>query len=168
MLQQRFHQFYSENEVVVPGVAEALAKDDSLRLGELVDLSQQEGDIGLQNLVPETRWLPAEARCLGAVCSSAFGAGFGGSCYALVPRPQAQAFRSVWRTAYVKEFPDRASTCEFFVTAPGPGAIEIQAGVGSDVAKRCKFEVKEKGAARAAPVARKRPATSVLQRPAKK
>lgn len=154
MLQQRFHQFYSENEVVVPGVAEALAKDDSLRLGELVDLSQQEGDIGLQNLVPETRWLPAEARCLGAVCSSAFGAGFGGSCYALVPRPQAQAFRSVWRTAYVKEFPDRASTCEFFVTAPGPGAIEIQ--------------VKEKGAARAAPVARKRPATSVLQRPAKK
>jgi|Cyp1metagenome_2_1107374.scaffolds.fasta_scaffold11497_4 hypothetical protein len=24
--------------------------------------------------------------------------------------------------------------------APGPGAIEIQAGVGSDVAKRCKFE----------------------------
>jgi hypothetical protein len=25
MLQQRFHQFYSENEVVVPGVAEALS-----------------------------------------------------------------------------------------------------------------------------------------------
>eukprot|EP00435_Cladocopium_sp_Y103_P012904 s2899_g3.t1 len=150
-LQQRFHQFYTENEVVVPGVAEALAKDDSLRLGELVDLSQQEGDVGLQNLVPETRWLPAEARRLGAVCASAFGAGFGGSCYAVLPQAQAHAFRSVWHTAYVKEFPERASTCEFFVTAPGPGAIEIHPGL-----------VKEKGPPS------KRPATSVLKRPAKK
>eukprot|EP00434_Breviolum_minutum_P003619 symbB.v1.2.003188.t1/scaffold158.1/size292703/1 len=105
---------------------EALSNSDETRLGELVDLSQKEGDIGLQNLVPETRWLPTEARRLGALGSSAFGAGFGGSVYALVKNSEAKQFLEQWHEAYVKEFPERASSCEFFITAPGPGATELE------------------------------------------
>ena len=125
-LEVRFRQFYTENEVCVPGVAEALSNSDETRLGELVDLSQKEGDVGLQNLVPETRWLPTEARRLGALGSSAFGAGFGGSVYALVKNSEAKQFLEQWHEAYVKEFPERASSCEFFITAPGPGATELE------------------------------------------
>eukprot|EP00440_Ansanella_granifera_P074679 gb/GFBE01081044.1/.p1 GENE.gb/GFBE01081044.1/~~gb/GFBE01081044.1/.p1 ORF type:complete len:129 (+),score=17.11 gb/GFBE01081044.1/:1-387(+) len=102
-----------------------MASGDQTRIGELVDISQRAGDVGLGNLVEETRWLPAEARRLGAVAASAFGAGFGGSVWALVATDDAERLLQAWKDAYTKEFPQRAATCEFFITAPGPGVCEL-------------------------------------------
>jgi len=126
-LEARFKQFFTENEECVPGVAEAFSAADEASLGAIVDRSQSAGDAGLQNLVAETRWLPKEARRLGAIAASAFGAGFGGSVWALVRATESSDFIRKWQEAYLKEFPSRASTCEFFTTAPAPGACEITA-----------------------------------------
>ena len=52
----------------------------------LVDQSQAATEQLLGNQVPETVWLAREARGLGAIAASAFGAGFGGSVWALVAR----------------------------------------------------------------------------------
>ena len=63
-----------------------------------------------------------------AFASSAFGAGFGGSCWALVYRHQAKEFARQWQDEYNKRFPvdKNVSTGlirEFFITDPGPGAF---------------------------------------------
>ena len=59
-----------------------------------------------------------------AIASSAFGAGFGGSCWALVYRHQVDEFANQWQKAYDERFPvDSNETREFFVTSPGPGAF---------------------------------------------
>lgn len=63
------------------------------------DVHPLPGDLGLQNLVPETRWLPSAAERLGALGASAFGAGFGGSCYAVVRKTEAEGFKEAWRQA---------------------------------------------------------------------
>ncbi|CAE8684627.1 unnamed protein product, partial [Polarella glacialis] len=145
-LETRFQQFFTENEECVLGVAEALASDDLGRLGALVDLSQQAGDEGLGNLVPETRWLPAEARRLGAVAASAFGAGFGGSVWALIAASKAEELMKVWRESYLKEFPHREPTCEFFITAPGACACQLVAEPEPDAEMRGKAAPKRPAA----------------------
>jgi len=76
----------------------------------------------LQNTVEETAWLPAEARRLGALAASAFGAGFGGSVWALSRADEAEALREKWEAAYLQAFPARSGVATFFVMAPGPGA----------------------------------------------
>ncbi|CAK8992786.1 unnamed protein product [Durusdinium trenchii] len=161
-LDVRFRQFYIESEVCVPGVAKAVSANsfDERELGRLVELSQEQGDAGLQNLVPETRWLPAEARCLGAVAASAFGAGFGGSVFAIVRRDDAPEFLRKWRESYVKEFPGNASSSEFFITGPGPGATEI----------KMEAAIPLKRPAAVKRLAEKRPASAVkvAKRPAKR
>jgi galactokinase len=64
------------------------------------------------------------ARDCGAFASSGFGAGFGGSVWALAPADEAPAFASRWLDAYRAEFP-AMSRAEVFVTRPGPGVVEI-------------------------------------------
>ena len=63
-----------------------------------------------------------------ALAASAFGAGFGGSCWALVHRHQAQEFAKQWRQAYDERFPPKdinggSLMREFFLVEPGPGAF---------------------------------------------
>ena len=65
---------------------------------------------------------PAEARRLGALAASAFGAGFGGSVWALSRAEEAEALREKWEAAYLQAFPARSGVATFFVMAPGPGA----------------------------------------------
>ena len=75
------------------------------------------------NQVPETIWLAKEARRLGAIAGSAFGAGFGGSVWALVASESAAEFARRWQQAYeASPFPARVSS-QFFVTAAGPHII---------------------------------------------
>jgi galactokinase len=64
------------------------------------------------------------ARDCGAFASSGFGAGFGGSVWALAPSDEAPAFASRWLDAYRAEFA-AMSRAEVFVTRPGPGVVEI-------------------------------------------
>jgi galactokinase len=76
----------------------------------------------LGNQVPQTIHLAASAYPLGAVAASAFGAGFGGAVWAMVPREAAAEFATRWRQDYLERFPECADRAVFFATEPGPGA----------------------------------------------
>ncbi|CAD7923547.1 unnamed protein product [Amoebophrya sp. A120] len=85
--------------------------------------SQDGSDIGLHNIIAETAYLPAAALDLGAVASSAFGAGFGGSVFAVVRRSVADSFLAAWEEDYYESFPQRKDAAEFFVVEkPAVGA----------------------------------------------
>lgn len=58
----------------------------------------------LENQVPQTSWLAARARELGAAGATAFGAGFGGAVWALVTSgSDAEAFARAWMASYAAE-----------------------------------------------------------------
>jgi galactokinase len=91
----------------------------------LVDRSQAGAQALLGNQISETILLARSARELGAVASSAFGAGFGGSVWALVPAESAGTFIERWRTEYLRNFPAHTPASQFFVTRAGPPAGRI-------------------------------------------
>ena len=148
VLQVRFEQFFDESEVIVPAVAEAFASKDYDALGQLCDDSHAYTVEKLKNTIPETAWLPRWARGTAgtgagggegkgadddartsavALAASAFGAGFGGSCWALVPAADADAFSAEWEKAYATRFPPKegATVRQFFVMAPAPGSFRL-------------------------------------------
>ena len=140
-LVNRLEQFYYENQVIVPGVARSFVTKDYCTLGKLVDWSHDMTVNLLQNTLPETEWLPKWARGLlkvdkkqrkdndrvYALAASAFGAGFGGACWALVRKEEAQLFQIQWRSGYESAFPQSlinqdSLPREFFIMRPGHGA----------------------------------------------
>ena len=124
-LLNRFEQFRMESEVIIPQAAEALAAKDLPTFGNLVDQSQAASEVLLGNQVPETIWLAQQARSLGAYSASAFGAGFGGSVWALVSRSDADQFAGRWREAYQHSSHTAARHSQFFVTAAGPPLVGL-------------------------------------------
>lgn len=119
----RLAQFREECEVIVPGVADAFRAGDLERVGALVDRSQALAERALENQIPETIALARLAREYGAAAASAFGAGFGGAVWAMVPSGRAQPFIVGWRAAYAERFPAHAASGQFFLTAPGAPAL---------------------------------------------
>ncbi|WP_457653709.1 galactokinase family protein [Rhodocaloribacter sp.] len=119
----RFEHFLEEHGRLLPAAVEALGSGDLAAFGRLVDASQAGAEPLLGNQIPETVFLARSARELGAAAASAFGAGFGGSVWALVPERDAEAFLARWRERYRHAFPDHASG--FFLTRPGPAAFEL-------------------------------------------
>src|SRR6185437_7396617 len=97
---ERRAQFREETDVIVPGVGDAICDRDWKALGALVDRSQALAERVLGNQVPETIHLARSARELGALAASAFGGGFGGAVWAMVPRDDVGRFLTAWRTAY--------------------------------------------------------------------
>ena len=79
----------------------------------------------LQNQVSQTVELARAARQLGAAAASAFGAGFGGSVWALVPLAAADDFLAAWSDHYATKFPADARRAAFFLSGPGPGLVEL-------------------------------------------
>jgi galactokinase len=124
-LLQRFDQFHEESEVIIPAVTAALSRGDLATLGTLIDRSQAGAESLLGNQISETILLARTARELGAVAASAFGAGFGGSVWALVSEGSAESFLDRWREQYLRRFPIYASASQFFVTRAGPPAGRI-------------------------------------------
>jgi galactokinase len=124
-LRNRFEQFWKESEVIIPRACDALAKNDLNRFGALVDESQAAAERLLENQVPETIWLAKQARRLGAYAASAFGAGFGGSVWALVSQNEAARFADHWRDSYLSSSHQAAAKAEFFITAAGPPLIRL-------------------------------------------
>ncbi len=124
-LSDRFDQFYDESAVIIPAATEALAAADLVRFGELVDRSQRGAEELLRNQVPETVSLARSARSLGAVAASAFGAGFGGSVWAMAPSGQAAEFERIWASRYHDQFPS-AERARFFSTRPAPPALRLE------------------------------------------
>jgi len=121
----RLEHFLVENDEVVPGAGDALVRGDLDAFAHWVRRSQQAAEELLANQVPETIALVAEARKAGAVCASAFGAGFGGSVWALVQENRAADFLAVWAEAYRGCFPRRSLEAKFFLTGAGPSACRI-------------------------------------------
>lgn len=117
-LLDRIEQFYVENFHIIPKVSELLGEGKMNEVGELIDLSQQNAERLLGNQVDETIFLQRSARELGAVAASAFGAGFGGSVYAVVKTEQAEYFCSEWENIYKDTFPQHEKECDFFITRP--------------------------------------------------
>ena len=121
----RLAQFRDECELIIPAVVAALAIGDVQALGELVGRSQAHAETTLANQVPETVHLVRSARTLGAAAASAFGAGFGGSVWALIPLDGATQFCAAWLTDYRAMFPHHQQRADAFLSAPGPAAAEV-------------------------------------------
>ena len=127
VLADRLGHFLAESERLVPGAASALAAGDQISLGGICDESQRLASTLLRNQVPETDRLAALARSLGAHASSAFGAGFGGSVWALTDVAGASDFAADWLAAYRAEFPQHALTSSALVSRPSGPQGEIVA-----------------------------------------
>jgi galactokinase len=124
-LRDRLDQFLVEAGTLVASAADAYAAGHLTRFGALVDRSQEEAELRLGNQVPETMALARLARTQGALAASAFGAGFGGSVWALVPAESADAFAESWLAAYRTEYPGPGRAAQWFTTHPGPGAMRV-------------------------------------------
>ena len=124
-LSVRFEHFEQENQIIVPNSGTALAEGEIERFGEWIDRSMHLAESLLGNQVPETSFLAARARQLGAVAASAFGAGFGGAVWALVARDEAETFKYYFKESYLKAFPGHRRSATFFLTDAGPPAKEI-------------------------------------------
>jgi galactokinase len=124
-LRDRLDQFVEESERIVPEVAALIAEGRAERIGPLVDRSQELAERLLGNQVPETIALARSARDLGAAAGSSFGAGFGGSVWALVTADSASGFIERWSADYRQRFPAAAAKSAFFTTRPGPGALRL-------------------------------------------
>ena len=99
-LRERLRQYREESTVIVPGMADAIARADAATAGELMMRSQEMTERALQNQVPQTMWLARHARAHGAVAATAFGAGFGGAVWALVTEGDAGRVAASWMTAF--------------------------------------------------------------------
>jgi len=124
-LRARLDHFIMENEEVIPAAGDALTNGQLDEFGRCVDCSQKAAEQLLGNQIPETVRLAAMAREHGAVAASAFGAGFGGSVWAMVGRGEVKQFLAAWRDAYRTEFPKQAENARFFTTAAGPAMFRM-------------------------------------------
>ena len=123
---ERHEQFREETEVIVPGVGDAIRDCDWRALGALVDRSQSLAENVLRNQVPETIHLARAAREQGALAASAFGAGFGGAVWAMVPRADAGRFVAAWRADYERAFPAKRSRAKWSITRPAGPARRVR------------------------------------------
>lgn len=124
-LRRRVEQFVIESEVLVPQAAAALHAGDLAGFGSAADESQQLAETHLGNQVPQTVALAADAVRLGAVAASAFGAGFGGSVWAMVPARDAASFGDAWLAGYARLFPVEAIAAATLVTVPSASAERL-------------------------------------------
>lgn len=127
----RLEQFRLETFDLIPGATVALAGGDVETFGALVDRSQRAAVHLLGNQVPETVALAAIARDAGAAAASAFGAGFGGSVWALVRAADTAAFLADWRARYLARFPGHAVKAQFFSSGAGAGRHRLDTSARS-------------------------------------
>jgi galactokinase len=118
----RLEHFLLETFTLIPAAADAMATGRWDALGDLSRESHAAADRWLGNQVDETNTLVALAREHGALAASAFGAGFGGSVWALVERDRQEVFTDRWADAYRARFPRAGAHAIFFATRPGAPA----------------------------------------------
>jgi galactokinase len=115
-LTRRLEHFIREDAIVARAPA-AFANRDRALLAESSEESQAIAESLLRNQVPETVELARAARRLGAFASRSFGAGFGGSVWALVEAADASRFAARWHPAA-------------FVMHPAPPHMSLQRVTG--------------------------------------
>jgi len=124
-LLSRFEQFYGEHVEIVPSAGDALENQDLSSFVLAADRSQFLTETLLGNQVPETIFLAHSARESGALAATAFGAGFGGSVWALIEQKNSELFLNEWEQCYTKKFSQHNERAEFFITRAGPAAFSI-------------------------------------------
>jgi galactokinase len=110
-LLKRLDHFIRE-DARVPAALAAFEAADAARVRELATGSQEDAETLLENQIPATAELARAARERGAIGACGFGAGFGGSVWALVTRDDADAFAARWSP-------------NAFVAVPGPCLTEL-------------------------------------------
>jgi galactokinase len=110
-LERRLDHFVREDARVAEA-GEAFRAADGMHIGRLAQESQFDAEALLGNQIPETIALARSAREHGAFASCSFGAGFGGSVWALVDREGGDDFARRWHSAA-------------FVASPGPPLVEL-------------------------------------------
>ena len=121
----RVRQFWLEDRSYIPDGVRALVAGDGPAFGAVASASHLASSRYLGNIAPEIQWLQSTARELGAWGASGFGAGFGGSAYAVVSASAAPELVERWKTAYVARFPERGGEAWFLLTRPASGLTEI-------------------------------------------
>jgi galactokinase len=124
-LLERFKQFYFEDREIIPQTVTAWIRSDLAAIGNLIDRSHRNSRRYLRNIVEEVDFLQHSARDHGALAASGFGAGFGGSVYAIIPRRQAEGFLRQWKAGYSLRFPQAARNSVFFLSRPGGAACSL-------------------------------------------
>ena len=113
-LAERAYQFYRETEVTEQAVAALEARNIS-EFGKLINESHNLSKKYLRNIVYEVDWLQKSANELGAIGATGFGAGFGGSCYAVIPKAQLDDFAYKWKEEYLNKYPQYMDSAGFDV-----------------------------------------------------
>lgn len=124
-LRARLDHFLRESEGIVPAAADALEARQMEEFGVLVDESQRLAEELLGTQIPETVALARAARALGATAASAFGAGYGGSVWALVEAGQADEFHSAWQERYSRVHAGPAARASFLLSGSGMSARRV-------------------------------------------
>ena len=122
-LQRRLLHFQSEDACVLAAV-NAVDQNDADTLTEISTLSQRNAEQLLRQQVPQTSALAEAARFCGAFAACSFGAGFGGSVWALVERDRADAFAAAWLAQYRARYD--APGAAVFTALPGPALTEVR------------------------------------------
>jgi len=122
-LDRRLAHFIAE-DARVPLALDAIARRDRQAIGELARATQEDAERLLQNQIPETSALAALALESGAFASSSFGAGFGGSVWALAPASDGEEILRVWRQRYVERYP-AVENVTGFLARPAPASAAI-------------------------------------------
>jgi galactokinase len=116
-IRRRLDHFHAE-DLRVPLALDAVVRSDTQTLGALAEASQRDAEELLGNQIPETTALAAEARNCGALAACSFGAGFGGSVWAIVDAERASEFVEAWPAGYRQRYPGGAPVA--FKGNPGP------------------------------------------------
>jgi galactokinase len=122
-LDARLEHFIRE-DARIPAALTAFREGDLARVGALAEASQRDADTLLQNQIPETMALVQSAKDLSAPAVCAFGAGFGGSAWALVDDVNADDFGRRWLDEYQLRCP-AGTDARVFAAAPGPPLTEL-------------------------------------------
>jgi galactokinase len=124
-LVRRLQHFLAESEEIIPKAGDALLRGDLEEFGRQADRSQEAAENLLGNQIEETSALQHYGRELGALGACAFGAGFGGSVWALVEEERGEEFLDRWVEKYRQNFPERTALSEFFLTQASSAAFEL-------------------------------------------
>jgi galactokinase len=126
-LRNRLDHFAREDaRVAESGLA--LQRADASTFGRLAAESQQDAERLLDNQVPETATLVRVALESGAFGARSFGAGFGGSAWAVIESAGSaddRLFVERWMAAYRAACPGPATRSVAFVSKPGPPVTRV-------------------------------------------
>ena len=135
-LADRVRQFILEDRRYIPGALRAIREKDLAGFGKLLSASHRASRRFLWNIVPEIDFLQRSAVREGAVGASGFGAGFGGSIFAVVEAGAAKSFMARWQAQYVSRYARHALEAAFFIARPSTGMRLLEGGGSVRLADR--------------------------------